>query len=337
MSTAVVLVTGATGFIGSHLAERLVRDGRRVRVLCRPGSETKLTPALARGVEIAHGDLRDAPSLVRACRGAARVFHAAGNVLDWGALAEFAAINVEGTRLLLEAAREAGVGRVVHFSSFVVFGTPSPPSFDDDSPYGEGADPYTRTKIEGEKVALDFAAHGLPVVVLRPPVVYGPRGTWLEEPLAMARQNKLFLVGGGRGTCHPCYVENLVDAALLTAEHPRAIGRAYMMGDGCAITFREYFDAIAALAGRGPLRRSIPLFVARATATAAEAAARVTRSATRPLLTHAAIDLITTTSRMSTARIENELGFRPRRTFVEAMARIGAEVTPASAWASPSA
>ncbi|HVY46273.1 MAG TPA: NAD-dependent epimerase/dehydratase family protein, partial [Minicystis sp.] len=128
------LVTGATGFIGSHLAERLLRTGRRVRVLSRPGSEARLTPPLARGAEIVPGDLGDAASLAAAVRGVTRLFHCAGHVSDWGEDEAFVAANVRGTEALYAAARAAGVARVVHFSSIAVFGTPSPPRFGDDSP-----------------------------------------------------------------------------------------------------------------------------------------------------------------------------------------------------------
>src|SRR5256885_12106388 len=107
------LVTGATGFIGRHVARRLVREGRPVRVLCRPGSEGRLPSEIVGAAEIAIGDLRDRESLLRACAGTARVFHCAGHVSDWGSQETFFAMNVQGTRWLLEAARVAGVQRVV--------------------------------------------------------------------------------------------------------------------------------------------------------------------------------------------------------------------------------
>ena len=213
----------------------------------------------------------------------------------------------------------------MHLSSIAVFGVPSPPLFDDASPYGPGKDLYSRTKIAGEVAAL--RAHrerGVPVTVLRPAVVYGPHGTWLEEPLAMIRAGRMFLVGGGAGTCHPCYVENLVDAMLLAAEHPRAVGGAYIVGDDEPIPFRAYFDHLARLAGAGPIRRSIPLPVARGMATAFEAAARLRRSEARPLLTHVALDMVTPRSALSMRRIREELGFAPRYGVEAAMAEVGA-------------
>jgi nucleoside-diphosphate-sugar epimerase len=160
------------------------------------------------------------------------------------------------------------------------------------------------------------------VVVLRPAVVYGPMSTWAEEPVAMIRQGKMFLLGGGEGTCHPCYVENLVDAMLLAAEHPAAVGKAYIVADDEPISFAEYFNHLARIVGKGPIRRSIPLPVARAMASGFEKWAGVRRSGTRPLLTHMAIDMVATRSRMSMNRIKSELGFRPRYDVAAGMAEL---------------
>jgi nucleoside-diphosphate-sugar epimerase len=269
---------------------------------------------VATGAAIVHGDLSHRDSLFEAARGASRVFHCAGLVTDWGADEEFAAANVQGTRWLLEAAN--GAQRFVHLSSIAAFGTPAAPYFDDESPYGDSKDPYSRSKVEGERAAFEaHRATGLPVTVLRPAVVYGPGGAWLEEPLAMIEQDRMFLLGGGEGTCHPCYVENLVDAMLLAADHPAAVGQGFIVMDGESISFRDYFDAVASIAGRPPIRRSIPLAAARGIAAALETAARVRRQRDRPLLTRTAIAMLTTKSRTSIAKIRRALGWEPRYSF----------------------
>ncbi|HEX3776415.1 MAG TPA: NAD-dependent epimerase/dehydratase family protein [Polyangiaceae bacterium] len=320
------LVTGATGFIGRHLTERLLREGREVRVLCRPGSEHKLSAAIAERAQIVRGDLRDEVSLRAAVTGVSRLFHCAGQVSDWGTLADFEATNVRGTEALYQAARGAGVERVIHFSSIAVFGTPSPPYFDDASPVGgEGRDRYSITKASGEAVAMKAFEAGLPLTILRPAVVFGQHGKWLEEPLAMIEAGRMFLLGGGRGTCHPCYIENLIDATLIAAEHPRALGEAFIVGDGESISFREYFDAVASIAGRNSIRRSIPLGAARVLASVLETGARLGRATERPLLTHAAIDMVTTSSEMSTRKVREVLGFRPRYAFRDAIEELRAQ------------
>ncbi|HTP25634.1 MAG TPA: NAD-dependent epimerase/dehydratase family protein [Anaeromyxobacteraceae bacterium] len=317
------LVTGASGFIGRHLGRRLLSEGRSVRVLCRATSLERLDPELHGGAEIVEGDLRDGDAAPRAMRGVNQVFHCAGHVSDWGAEEQYVSVNVGGTQRLLDAACAEGVERFVHLSSIAVFGVPSPPSFDDDSPYGPGWDLYSRTKIAGEQAALAaYRDHGLPVTVLRPSVVYGPFGTWLEQPVAMIRKGKMFLLGGGKGTCHPCYIENLVDAMLLAAEHPGAPGNAYIVGDDEAISFAAYFNHLARIVGRGPIRRSIPLPLARALATGFETTARLRRACARPLLTHTAIDMVTARSRMSMRKVREELGFKPRYDVSSAMAEL---------------
>jgi nucleoside-diphosphate-sugar epimerase len=229
-------------------------------------------------------------------------------------------MNVRGTQWLLEGAQAAGVKRFVHLSSIAAFGTPAPEYFDDHSPYGNSRDGYSRTKAEGETLAFRFHQKtGLPVTVIRPAVVYGPDGTWLEEPLKMIERNKMFLLGGGVGTCHPCYIENLLDAMLLVAVDPRAVNQGYIVGDGESVSFKEYFNAVASIAGRDPIKKSIPLPIARGMAMAFETAARLTRSSRRPLLTHTAIEMVTTKSQMSMHKIQNDLGFKPRFGFQAAI------------------
>lgn len=312
------LVTGATGFIGGHLARRLLEVGRPIRVLCRKGSERKLPSRVGKEAEVVYGDLKDQASLRAAADGSCRVYHCAGHVSDWGRPEEFEAMNVRGTELLAQAALEGGAERFIHFSSIAAFGTPAPDYFDDDSPLAESRDSYSRTKAEGEKVVLSFSDR-LPVTILRPAVVYGPGGTWLEEPLKMIELGKMFLLGGGKGTCHPTYIENLLDAALLVSDHPKALGRGYIVTDGDSVPFHEYFNSIAKIAGRPPIARSIPLPVARAMAAGFEGFARLAHSSSRPLLTRAALGMVTTESRVSIKRIRDELGFEPRYTFHAAM------------------
>jgi UDP-glucose 4-epimerase len=131
----------------------------------------------------------------------------------------------------------------------------------------------------------------------------------------MIEQERMFLLGDGEGTCHPCYVQNLVDAMLLAADHPAGVGEGFIVADGEPVSFREYFDAVASIAGKPPVARSIPLFAARAMATAMEAAARLRGSVRRPLLTQTAIAMVTTKSRLSADKIRRVLGWQPRWSF----------------------
>lgn len=320
MKKKIDLVTGASGFIGRYFAERLIQNGSSVRVLCRPGSKSKLSRKITESAEIAFGDLRDRDSLLEATQGVRRIFHCAGQVSDWGPLKDFQAMNVQGTRWLLESASQVKIERFIHLSSIAVFGTPAPSYFDDDSPYGHSNDCYSLSKVEGEKLVFSFfKKNKIPITVLRPAVVYGVGGTWLEEPIRMIKKNQMFLLGGGKGTCHPCYIENLLDAMVLVGEHPDAIGRAYIVTDGTSVTFREYFNSLARIVGKPKIGRNVPLPVARTIASACEAAAQLQRSENRPLLTHTAINMVATVSQTSTMRIQKELGFNQRYSFSAAL------------------
>ncbi len=327
------LITGATGFIGRHLALRRLDRRRPIRLLCREHSLERLHPRLRANAQVVVGDLRDRESLTRALRDVDVVFHCAGHVSDWGADAEFEGANVRGTEWLLRASAHQRVRRFVHLSSIAVFGVPSPVAFDDWSPYGDGNDPYSRTKIAGETLALRYSNHDLPVTVLRPAVVYGATGTWVEQPLKLIQQRRMFLIGGGRGTCHPCYIENLLDAIELAAVHPQAPGQAFIVADDQPMPFRDYFNHLARITGQAPIRRSLPVFAARALASGFELVARTRRTRARPLVTHTAIDLVCTRSRMSMRKIRETLGFHPRFDVSQAMTELASYYRSASRFA----
>jgi nucleoside-diphosphate-sugar epimerase len=314
------LITGATGFIGRHLSERLLREGRKIKLFCRPRSEHKLSPLSSESAEIVIGDLRDHDSIDKAMQGVERVYHCAGHVLDWGPEETFHATNVQGTQWLLEAAVEQKVKRFIHLSSIAVFGVPSPHYFDDKTPYNPGKDFYSRSKIEGETLAFQYHRdHGLPVVVLRPSVVYGPGSGWIEEPLRLIRKNKMFLIAGGKGTCHPCYIDNLIDAILFASEHPNAIGQGYIVGDNKPISFEKFFNLLAKIVGSKPIKKSIPLPLARIMASLFESTHKRLKLGARPFLTHTAINMLTTQSTLCMDKIRRELNFEPEFSVEEGM------------------
>ena len=159
------LVTGASGFLGSHLAEALVARGESVRALVRPTSSTAHLQSL--GVELAYGDLTDEQSLRTALRGIERVYHCAALVADWGASwAAFRAANVTGLRSLLEAATAVGVRRFIHVSTSDVYGYPDSPN-DETAPYRLRGWPYGDTKIAGEQLVWAYyREHGLPIKIV---------------------------------------------------------------------------------------------------------------------------------------------------------------------------
>ncbi len=257
-----ILVTGITGFIGSHLASHLVSEKRAlVRGLARDPTKARSLAEL--GIEIAQGDMRDAASLGRAVEGCSVVIHAAAQVSSIPDRQTFIDSNVAGTENLLRASEAAGVRRFVHLSSIAVFGLTAEGTVDDRSPRAHSGDPYCDTKVDSEELVFRYHHEGrVRATILRPSSVYGPGSIhWTVIPLKRIKKGRMLLFGGGRGRLNYVYIDNLVDAILLAAEDDRALGEAFIVNDG-ASTWREYFDAYARMAGKKRVP-SIPLWAAR--------------------------------------------------------------------------
>ena len=254
------LVTGATGFIGSHLAEALASAGDQVRALVRPTSDTAHLEQL--GVELCPGDMTDPSSLERAVEGVGRVFHCAAVVTDWDPQDTSTAVNVEGTTALADAALRAGVSKFVYAGSTEVYGHPDA-RVSKDAPYRYRGWPYCDTKIEAEKRIWEYHRHGLPVTVLRPASVYGPRseGTVVEF-VGLLRSGQMMLIDGGRKTAGLCYVTDLTDLMLQVGQAEVGLGRAYNVADGAETTWAEFTNGLAALLGLPPVRTSVPRWLA---------------------------------------------------------------------------
>ncbi|MCW3030342.1 MAG: aspartate aminotransferase family protein, partial [Solirubrobacterales bacterium] len=242
----VCLVTGASGFIGGRLAQRLVQEGHAVRCLVRSSSDTTMLESL--DVEIAVGDLTSARSLARAVAGCDYVFHCGALVSDWATTEEIARTNVAGTRSLLQASAEASVRRFIHFSTTDVYGYPGEPAIDETYDATRFRNWYAQTKRDAEReVRSAEAAHALEAVILRPATVYGPGSRDVVGEIARAiRARNMLLVDGGRAVAGLCYVDNLIDAALLALRHAAAGGHAFNVSDELAVTWREFTDHIAA-------------------------------------------------------------------------------------------
>jgi dihydroflavonol-4-reductase len=272
------LVTGATGFIGGHVARALVARGLEVRCLVRPATDRRRDTLAGLPVEIAPGDLTDRPSLDAAVAGCEWVFHCAADYrLGVADPAAMAAANVGGTESLLAAAARAGVARVVHTSSVGTLGhhadgTPA----DEATPVsiGDMIGPYKRTKFQAERAAEAWAAKGLPVVIVNPST---PVGEGDVKPTPTGRIIVDFLSGG-----YPAYVDtglNLIDVRdvaqghLLAAERGR-VGERFILG--CRnMTLKEILDALAALSGIAAPRVRVPHWLPLAAAYVEEGLARL--------------------------------------------------------------
>ena len=257
-----ILITGVTGFIGSHVAKRLVaQQCGAVRGLARDPAKAHDLAGL--GVEVVAGDLRDPASLERAVQDCSVVINSAAQVASVPERRTFEESNVAGTENLLRVSAAAGVRRFVHLSSVAVFGLTAAGEVDDRTPVNHSGDPYCDSKVDSEEIVLRYHREGrLPVTVIRPSVVYGPGSThWTVIPLKRIKKGKMFIFGDGHASLNYVYIDNLVDAILLAAENDRALGEAFIVNDG-ATTWRQYFDAYARMAGKKPVP-SMPLWTAR--------------------------------------------------------------------------
>lgn len=257
------LVTGATGFVGSHVARQLVASGQSVRVLIRASSNLRLLNDLA--VERVEGDLRDAASLERAVQGVERVFHVAADYRLWTRHPEeLYDSNVEGTRRLIAAAQRAGVARIVYTSTVATIAVPRPGELPDetiDTKLAEMIGDYKRSKFLAEQVALDAAKSGAPVVIVNPTAPVGP-GDWKPTPtgriiLDFLRGKMPAYVDTGLNVVP---VEDVAAGHLLAADKGR-VGERYILG-GRNMTLKEILDALAAITGRRSPRVRLPHVVA---------------------------------------------------------------------------
>ena len=320
------LVTGATGFLGGHLALFLARRGWRVRALARAASDTsRLT---APGVEIVRGDLTDLASLVKAMEGVQAVFNSAAKVSDWGAREAFLAVNRDGAANVARACQEAGVARMVHFSSLTVLGLPRAGALiDEDSPYATGRlDRYTQSKLEGElAVRAAHGQRGLATVVVRPGAIWGPGDPHiLPRIVALLRRGRMVYIGGGGNHVALSHVENLSHGLALAAEVPQAAGRVYHVTDAEDLTSREVIDALAKAWGLPPPRRSVPFAVVYALAATMEIGGRLLGRERPPPMTRYAVRLVASDCRYQRDRARRELGYQPPVSFQRGVAALAA-------------
>jgi ornithine--oxo-acid transaminase len=310
------LVTGASGFIGGHLAQRLVQDGYQVRCLVRSRSDTSLLGEL--DVEIAEGDLESAGSLTRAAEGCRYVLHCGALVSDWAPAKEIAGINVGGTRNMLEASVKASVERFIHFSTTDVYGYPGGAAIDETYAATRFTNWYAQTKLAAEAEVLRVGeAHALDTVILRPATVYGPRSKEVVGEIARAmRGGNMLLVDRGSAVAGLCYVDNLIDAALLALRHEAAPGQAFNATDGLDTTWKEFTDGLAQGLGCSQVRWSLPYWAANGIGFSLEHGYRLLHRTTHlnvpPLLSRQAVHVLGRNQSFSNRKARELLGWEPR-------------------------
>ena len=232
----IALVTGASGLVGSTVVTRLVGEGMKVRGLMRRPAD------LGEGVTACLGDVRDEATVAEAVRGATLVVHCAA-VLRRATRDEAFAVNVEGTRGMLQAASEANCERFIHISTTSVHDLEGRDVVDEATPFVQAHDPYGESKAAAEEAVWAAAANGLRVTVLRPPAILDahPNCYWTVGIPTQIASGEFRLQGDGRYALPYVHVRNLADAVVLAARSDRAIGQAYIVVDGHT-TWRELTD-----------------------------------------------------------------------------------------------
>jgi dihydroflavonol-4-reductase len=258
-----LLVTGGTGFIGSHLAEEGRRRGAGVVVLGltdRPEEKANAELLSRMGVEVLSGSITDAELSRRLVHRATHIFHLAVAMREGGKSDEFfESINLDGTRYLLEAASTQRVQRFVYCSTIGIYGHRAPGITREDSPLAPG-NIYERTKVSAERLVRDFAEKcALPAVVLRPADVYGPRDHRLLKLFKGVSRGRFPLFGSGEGRRHMVYVEDVVSAFFKACERDEAVGHGLIVAGPEACTLRELLDEITRATGSNRYGVRLPL------------------------------------------------------------------------------
>jgi nucleoside-diphosphate-sugar epimerase len=258
-----LLVTGGTGFIGSHLAEEGRRRGAEVVVLGltdRPEEQANAELLRRAGVEVISGSITDAELCRRAARGATHVFHLAVAMREGGKSDEFfESINLDGTRHLLEAASRQRVERFVYCSTIGIYGHRAPGITREDSPLAPG-NIYERTKVSAELLVRDFAEHcAVPSVILRPADVYGPRDQRLLKMFKGVSKGRFPLFGSGDGRRHMVYVDDVVSAFFKACERDEALGEGLIIAGPRSCSLRELLDEVTQATGSKRYGVRLPL------------------------------------------------------------------------------
>ncbi|HEV3485793.1 MAG TPA: NAD-dependent epimerase/dehydratase family protein [Vicinamibacterales bacterium] len=304
-----VLVTGATGFTGGHLARALVAQGNSVRALVRDAARARdLHDA---GVDLTEGDLRDPVSLRAACAGVQVVYHIAAIYRQAGlANDEYRAVNATAVRSVIEAAAAGGARRVVHCSTVGVHGDVEHPPAAEDAPLRPG-DIYQQTKLEGEQVAREAAAEtGVEVVIARPTGIYGPGDRRLLKLFRGVARRRFIILGSGKIYYHLTYIDDLVEGFRLCGTVPGAAGQTYILAGGEVTTLNELTALVAEEARVPPPSMHLPVWPFWIAGAACELVCAP--FGIEPPLYRRRVDFFTKSRAFDISKARRELGFAPQ-------------------------
>lgn len=320
-----VLVTGATGFTGGHLARGLRKRGHDVVALVR--DEAKASALRGAGIELCSGDITDRDSVRRAVQGCDVVYHIAALYREAKYGDEmYRRVNVEGTRYIVEEVERAGVGRMVHCSTVGVHGDVAVPA-DEGAPFSPG-DIYQQTKLDGELLVKQYIDAGFPGVIFRPVGIHGPGDLRFLKLFKTIARGQFRMIGDGNVLYHMTYIDDLVDGIMLCGEHPAAKGNTYILSGPRYTTLHELVEAIAAAVGRPTPRGRIPLWPVKVAAVMCEMLCKP--FGIEPPLHRRRLDFFTKDRGFTSDKAHREIGYQPRISLQEGFVRTAAWYRSAS-------
>lgn len=316
---APILVTGGTGFIGRKLVDLLLEKGHQVASFALPGEP--VPEHWGARVKVIRGDITQAQDVRAAMQGIKTVFHLAA-VVGLGAYEKHRQITIEGSRHIFDAALDND-SKVLLAASIVVYGHQIQNGVcDDDMPHGKHQGSYSWAKMAQEKLALEYRDKGMPLTVIRPANVYGVgSGPWVEGLFSMITNNSLPIIGDGSGNSGLVHVDNLVDAFVMAASSEEALGKIYTVCDGLDVSWSEYFHGLADMLKVSQLPKvdRQDLIDAASLYDKPELLEIADDMPTMPL---EFINLIGNSNLFDSTRIRQELGWKPKTTYEQALAEI---------------
>lgn len=314
-----VLVTGAAGFLGGHLVDMLLERGDEVRAMVRPVEDTSYLRTRS-GVEIVNGDLTDVASLKRVVQGVERVYNVGAKTGPWGPENVYHAINVQGLASLIHSAMDAGVQRIVHTSSITVYGHSLHGIVTENDPFHAEDNPYSRTKIAGERLIANLVKdQGAPVVIVRPAWIYGPRDiASFAKYVSRVESGKFFLIGSGQNIVPAVYVRDVAQGLIQAGDaSDNVIGQGYTLANDERVTQETYLNTIADILGVRYITLKVPYSALYAAGRGAELTWRAMgrRNAAPPPLTTYGITLQGGDQQFSIEKARRELGYVPAYTL----------------------
>lgn len=312
------LITGATGFVGGHLVDACLGRGERVSAIVRPSSDASAIEK--QGVAVFRGDFGDAGVVQKALdSGVDVVVHCAAKVGDRGPVEEYRPTNVDAFRRLMDACKGRPLHRFVHVSSLGVYEARHHQGTDETEPLPAAhMDSYTTTKVESDKLAQETMRAGtLPVTILRPGFVYGPRDKVVLPKLIrhMARK-KIHYLGADQRAQNTIYVGNFVDAVFLAVDNPKAVGQIFNLTDGEFVSKRRFIEAVADGMGLKKSKQVLPYWLAALVVKLVKR--QMTKSlarGTKPWVTPAQFKFMQLNLDFSIDKARRELGYQPRYSF----------------------